>query len=148
MINYYHYSSNKIQQLHNNYTQRLKWKPTGFWLSKNNEWYDWCINNGCSTFNTNNYFKHKIKFKDDIRLYICDSLDSFYSLVKNYNNDWIDLSEEYDGIVFDNYNEIKKKLILNPECPFIWFFGIDVNCCVVWNTNKIYITYIKHFIKY
>lgn len=139
MINchYYHYSDNRIDFLRNNYTQHLFWKPTGFWISKEDSWQNWCKENGFSKHNLNHCFKHKINFKQDLNLYMCNTLDSLHYLINQYNNDWLDIVEAgFSGILFDNYDIIKKCVDIT-DTKYTWFYGIDVDCCVIWDISKI-----------
>lgn len=135
---YYHFSNNKLILDNRKYSQYTinYLKPNGLWLSKNNEWIDWCTENNFFKHDPNNYYKNKIEFSDDIKLYKCTTIPN---LLKLCCTNWTEMSFTYDGIIIDNYYNLKDELYKsnNISISFTWFFGLDVNCIYVWNISKL-----------
>jgi len=148
---YVHYATNKIENLEpREYQQRIFWKPSGLWLSKDDAWMNWCQDNGFATFDTDTHYKHQIEISKNAKLYKINSLESLVECVQEYNRDWLDMiDDEYDGIIFDNYQQVKRELCDNQklfhENKYIWFLGIDIDSACVWNTSILKVTSIEHF---
>ncbi len=139
---YFHYSSVPVKKIDLRvYRQNnLTMKPTGFWFSKNSEWIDWCESEGvflCKE--TANTLELCIDFDGILQIDSMEKLEWFkshYGIVKNI--DWGRVANDYDGIYFDNYYEIRSELRLKRLFnEYLWYFGIDVNSGCIFNVGKI-----------
>lgn len=115
-------------------------KPVGFWFSKNYEWIEWCESEGCICSR-----ESALTYKLDINftnVLVIDTIEKLFWLKSKYgivkNIDWDKVSNDYDGIYFDNYYEIKSHLRTNRLFnEYLWYFGIDVNSGCIFNCRII-----------
>jgi hypothetical protein len=146
-MEYLHYTDKPLQ-LRDIILKEKMYKPNGLWLSQGNEWEEWCQDAGIQTCDMDNCYVYKIEFKKDslYRISSVDELQCFSERYnKNNNNDphflipWKKVSEEYDGICFENYRDVKQnmfrdKLLRNAN---LWFLAVDVNSACIWNPTKV-----------
>jgi hypothetical protein len=128
-----HYTSNKIEVIKNIFNQFDYIKPSGLWGSYNDEWLKWCHNNGIATFDTDNYYLYEIKLKQHANILIIDSFDTYLTLL-GYGKmlDWNKVKNDYDGVAFLNYPQIKKDMF-NKNLMDTMICALDINCCCIWN---------------
>lgn len=176
MVEWKHFSNDKALKLTNKYMVNRKMfvnKPNGFWLSYNDAWLEWCENAEFFTFGPEHYFVHyfNIDYERDKILTIStfDELINFtekYSCISkdltdsldgiNYvkwHIDWEKVAEQFNGIAFLNYNEIKslirrgltrdilierKMIDINTkfyEAIFTWYLIIDCSSACIFNVD-------------
>ena len=90
-------------------------------------------------------YKYNVKFNQN-KMYIIDTIQkvkelnekyNFIFVNRKFNINWDEMSKDYDGIIFENYKEIREIIMKDSIDNYLWFLGIDVNCVVIWNTNCI-----------
>jgi hypothetical protein len=139
------------------YRQEIGHKPTGFWLSYENEWLVWSQDAGYDYLDEEAY-QYDVEFLQDTNIIIIATFEDLVELVNNYKKvetdciefiDWTRIQQEYDGVIFLNYLNIKimvrNKLMFNSirdisrGNPFlyIWYMGLDCSCACIFNTNII-----------
>lgn len=118
---------------------KMGMKPGGLWLSKGDEWAK------ASAFYGANYvYKATI---DDTNMLKLDTIDKIKKFTETYritikNNpyfapiNWKKVAREYDGVIFDNYNEIKKDILKGFNPQYMWFSTLDINSACTWRPNK------------
>ena len=120
-------------------------KPAGLWLSKENEWLDFCLEEGFHYSKQDIIYKYNVQFNQN-RMCIINTIQKVKELNEKYNFtffnkkfyiNWDEMSKDYDGIIFDNYKEIRQIIIKDSIDNNLWFLGIDVNCAVIWNIECI-----------
>jgi hypothetical protein len=118
-MTWYHYSSDRNIRLKNvEHTKNIAGKPCGFWLSYNDEWLDWCKDQGFYTFNKDSYYRYEYSLKD-AHLYKLSSIYDLYSFQDRYSLgqdfsiriDWKKVALEYDGLVINNFSQIRDSLM-------------------------------------
>lgn len=138
---FYHYSSNDNFQLEGRtYVQDLQFKPTDIWLSKDNEWENWRNRERFSLSSLTYKYQFTINMNN---ILIINTFDDLKDLIKEYalesiGLDWELISENYDGILFDNYYDIKEQLFKNIHLNFIkfsFYLLIDVSSACIWNLD-------------
>lgn len=144
---FYHWSNNKIKQLKKiEYKQYIGFKPKGLWFSKDFDWFRWCIKNGMFIDESSYCYQldislNKFKIIDTIEKLL--DFQSTYKYQEGVLNkleyiNWKKVSEDFDGIFFDNYVEIKLQCnsrgLINK---LTWFYGIDVSSGVIFNIDCI-----------
>lgn len=118
---------------------KMSLKPRGLYLSVDDAWMKWC---------TEEDFFHRLyqwvyEFEINVNANILKiqtlkelkEFDTKYKKVispKFYMIDWELVKEQYSGIAFLNYQKIKRELIRN-FFQFTWYFGLDVDCYVIWD---------------
>lgn len=127
-----HYTSNKIEEIKTDFKQNW-YKPKGIWGSYNDEWINWCNENGFATFDTSNYYLYEIKIKPEAKILIIDSLKRYLEVL-GYGDklDWNKVSKDYDGVIFLNYQEIKKDMYKSNLFDTL-ICTLDISCCCIWN---------------
>ena len=122
------------------YNEVTSTKPRGFWYGIDNSWIDWCSSEMPEWITD---FKYEVELDDtNIKklLTVEDMLKFNREYVikdKNFNFnmhiDWIRLKNEgWKGIEIPNYFY---QLRMNSD--FFWYYGWDVACGCVWDTNII-----------
>ncbi len=110
-------------------------KPGGLWLSKDTEWANF------TNINNNSTYLYKVTI-DDSNMLILDSIDKVEKFTKEYKIpngikiDWEKVAREYDGVIFDNYHNIKKILLKRLNSQYMWFLSVDINSACTWRPNK------------
>ena len=163
-----HYSNNPDLQITKHYNKQLltSMKPNGFWLSYNDEWLEWCKDEGFWTFGPNEYYVYEFEFKPTAKILTIQSIDDLRDFIINYNLldlkkinelsekdiyekmlngggviDWRRVIAKYDIIAFINYASMKTALYRKiGEIPFplvVWFMTIDVSSACVFNTDAL-----------
>lgn len=147
---YYHLSNNKLENKVFN-EQKLSLKPNGIWFSKKNLW-----NNFLKSENMNMKYKYeyklRINFDNILTLSSYDDIIEFEKKYGKYVNkifviDWKKVQKKYDGIYFDNYENIVKKIWnntnyksktdMNRILKFTWYFSIDIESGCLFNPKPI-----------
>ena len=150
---YYHYTDKELtyEKLEDR-TERLKsyedlFKPIGLWISLGSEWKEFCDEEGFSTCNMNKLKTYEVEIKmDKIRVIdTYEKLEEFeeeYKIymddIKRYLIDWVKVGQKYNGILFNNYYEIKSKIMRSDKFnKYLWYYAIDVNSGCIWNPESI-----------
>lgn len=151
-----HYSSNSIEKLLDDdscFYQYSTVKPFGLWLSKNTEWLEWMKSEMPEWIDDVKYI-YKISLKKNsniLKISNKKQLDIFNEKYKDKNNEkfinWKKVCQDYDGVFFDNYNDIKMKLLSTTYTDenkfkyvlnkYYWYFMIDVSSMCIFRPNKI-----------
>lgn len=134
---FYHYSNvDEMIIEKRKYIHRLK--PHGIWMTKYNEWYNFCdaVGIGCG--------KHKYEFTIDMtKILIIDTMEKLmdfslkYYLPEIMNIDWYKVFEDYNGIYITNYKKIKNDLSYHSfsiddfYSKFLWYMACDVSSCCI-----------------
>ena len=116
-------------------------KPNGLWFSLDNDWKDWCSKEGFMEYDDNLTYTYELTL-DESQFYVIDSFEKLLEFEAKYKFgryiNWVEVSEDYDGLIFKNYHKIKKKLRLEDELfNSLWYYSIDVNGGVVWNPSSV-----------
>lgn len=132
-----HYTSNKIEKL-KNYDDKINhFKPTGLWLSVNDEWSIWCEDHQFYTYNCDNYWLYEYSIDKSANIIILQNVNDINNFTNKYYSNfkinWNDVYKNYDGIGFLNYQEIKSKMDINMKST--WYYSIDINCYCIWNIS-------------
>ena len=158
----YHISKIEIKELKNNHYKQNFFKPRGFWYSIGPSWVQWKLSEG---FNNKGIVKkgeeyyinkslnmYKVKFYNNKYTNVPDNekvllIDSYTKLMKfnkkyEYNAknrkfiNWKDVSNDYAGIEFRNFNKINKKLS-NKQIKNTWYWTLDVDSGCIWKPSKV-----------
>ena len=104
-------------------------KAYGLWLSVNDAWKQWA--------ESSNFPVGKIKYKVEIeeeKVLILDTKEKVAEFNKKYSEngwiDWIRVSNEFSGIVFNPY-------FYKLRFVYLWYSGIDVPSACIWNLSNI-----------
>lgn len=127
-----HYTDIELKSIKPKFKQE-HFKPRGLWCSYNTEWLDWCIDNGFSTFDTDNYYLYEIKINVSAKILKIDSYET-YEKILGYGDklNWEKVTKDYDGIEILNYQEIKS--YMREKGIFDTFiYSLDCSCCCIWN---------------
>ncbi len=117
-------------------------KPTGLWLSCNNEWKEFVDNSGMKElelFDINYEYEVEIDDSKLLKINTYEDLMEFinkYKINKEIIFDWTEVKKDYDGIIFNNYRNIKYKL-LSDKNMILWYYAIDINCACIWRPTKV-----------
>lgn len=144
----FNYNNNNINQKNNiqnkTFSEMLTgMKPGGLWLSKGNEWAE------TSAFKGGKYI-YEVSI-DDSNMIILDTIDKVKDFTDKYKIDinsffiiinWKKVAREYDGIIFDNYNKIKKEILKEINPKYMWFSTVDINSACTWRPIKTIIKWI------
>jgi len=129
-----HYTSNKIEKLKKS-DKINHFKPTGLWLSVNDEWSMWCEDNQFYTYDNSNYWLYEYSIDKSANIIILQNVNDVYNFTNKYYNNyrinWNEVYKNYDGIGFLNYQKIKSKIDVTIELS--WYYSIDINCYCIWN---------------
>lgn len=113
-------------------------KPRGLYLSVDDAWIQWMRS---QEFYLKLYqWVYEFEFKSFANILIIQTFKELMDFVKKYPDtsngkgmiDWDCVEKEYDGIGFKNYKEIKNMCFSFVNVP-MWYYGLDVNCYVIWN---------------
>lgn len=141
---FYHWTRNKIDKLKPiKYEQNSYFKPSGLWFSKDFEWLEWCDGSGLGLGSGSRCYELEISFDKFIIIDTFEKLMEFkinYAFVNQWNFDCIDwnkVSEEYDGIYFDNYYLIKSMCERHQHLlmSLTWFYALDINSGCIFNID-------------
>ena len=146
-MEYLHYSDTPIITFIDGVKQENLMKPTGLWLSEGSQWQDWCDSEGFATCNMNNCYIYSASINKD-RLFVISSLDVLNTLHEKYEKknkffangyiDWKEVANDYDGICFENYYEVKKDYFTNSsDFGKTWFLAVDVSGACIWNPSSV-----------
>lgn len=113
------------------------------WLSIDNSWFKWCIENDFSTCDLEscNIYEAEINLEEMCVINSFDKLKEFSEKYANKNHDYINLtkvSQDYDGIMFINYEAITN--YINKNCnydKYCWYCLVDVNSVCIWNRQSL-----------
>lgn len=117
-------------------------KPSGIWYEIKDKGLIWSFYND---YGWGNHI-YDLQLSDDINILHIKTNEDLQNLNEKYNKkicdgmsviDWTKISEQYDGIEFNNYNEVKNNVMNEISLNFIWFFGIDFDSGCIWNLKKI-----------
>lgn len=110
-------------------------KPGGLWLSKGKDWEEYAEYK----------YAYKVSF-NDANMLILDTFDKIKDFTDTYkivtNNEyyapinWRKVAREKDGVIFDNYKEIKRELLKSFHPMYSWFMAVDINSACTWRPNK------------
>lgn len=138
-----HFSSDsnlELNLINKNPSKNFNFKPYGLWLSNNNEWELYC--------KLNNLYIPKYKYIitiEHLNMYIINNIKDLYKLIDvywdiefNYIN-WINVkNNNFDGIIFYNYNIIYNQTLDSIYFEkLLWFRTLDISSACIWNATKI-----------
>jgi hypothetical protein len=123
-----HYSRNNIRYFdnriyyHEHPDSSGTWKPLGLWLSKDNAWGEWCEREDFRT--GDKCYEVKFPMNNILVIDTIEKLSDLTILLKQFVEQsyqgrktseymhyfWKSLASKYDGIYFDNYENIKAEL--------------------------------------
>tara|TARA_Y100000590_G_C15641496_1_gene985124 strand:- start:206 stop:730 length:525 start_codon:yes stop_codon:yes gene_type:complete len=164
----YHISKTEIKELLNNNYKQDFFKPRGFWYSIGSSWLDWklseefnnkgidkkgkeyYINKSLSMYKVKFYNKKYTTLPDDEKVLLIDTYAKLIKFNKKYLRkknkieyiDWNNVSSDYAGIEFRNFNKIQKQLV-DKKIENIWHYTLDVDSGCIWRPSKV----IKHIDK-
>ena len=53
-----------------------------------------------------------------------------------YKINWKKVAQDYDGVIFDNYHNIKySNQLMTPK--YTWYDTIDINSACIWRPNSV-----------
>ena len=102
-------------------------KPRGLYLSVDDAWTRWCIDNDFIHKLYN--FVYEFELSKDSKILVIQTSDEMRRFLKTFEG-WEEIKNRYDGIGFLNYVKIKNDLLFASP---LWFDALDVNCYVIWN---------------
>jgi hypothetical protein len=146
-MEYLHYTAFPINTFIDGVKQRNWMKPSGLWLSEGSQWQDWCDAEGFATCNMNTCYIYSASICKD-KLFVISSLDDLNTLHEKYEIknkvhlhggiDWKEVTKDYDGICFENYQEVKRDYFMNSNnFAQMWFLGVDISCACIWNPSSV-----------
>ena len=118
-ITYLHYSDHEVEFKQIDYKNNgLNLKPSGLWLSFDNQWEQWCREEGVEMTNLDNCNIYKVDI-DETKMCVIESLDDLNEFCNKYLESnplcpllkfisWKLVVNDYDGIIFRNYRKVKK----------------------------------------
>ena len=137
-------------------------KPSGFWYSCKNSWYNWCYENMPKRLgkylyevNINNKMKTNIRNINKDKILIINNKKDFQTFGKKYkiisagliSIDWNTVSKDYGGIEICPY-----LLEFRMDDNYEWYYTWDIASGCIWNLKPIIksieIKYIKKNEKY
>ena len=158
MTRYYHWSRDPIDELKDLKYHQPGFKPMGFWFSVDRSWLDWCFSE-CFVGNSEKDHRYEIEF-DESKIYKILTFSDLVRFNKEYPGsgdlvsfnkeypgsgsfydkiNWEQVSQEYDGIVFYNYNDIMREVDRGKGNykTYQWFYAISCNSGCIWNIPTI-----------
>lgn len=169
---WYHYSSDNTLTLeslidlscqgHKSYP----YKPSGLWLSLDDEWHELQTDIGNEKFIKKLKYKYEVKLLDEgdlgsiprlLTISTLEELNTFNEKYKVtledvdndkehydfYNDDfgvifpyWEKVCEDYDGMICLNYGEIFGQIIEENSERMPWWSWLDINCACMWRPSK------------
>ncbi len=121
------------------YSQRIGFKPSGFWYGFGNEWIDWTRS---EMPNWIGKYIYKVDIDKSNILEIKTHMD-FMMFTRKYQSlksgaegqaiDWGVISKKYDGIEINPYQQ-------EARYQYMWYYGWDVASGCIWNLNKVKLT--------
>lgn len=130
---WYHYTDKPFQEAQREYNKD-GCKPDGLWLSYNDEWLKYCIEEGFHT-DDDSYCYEVTLDGNFITIETVQQYIEFNTKYKPRYMGWSKVKAEYDGIKILNYKDIKGNIPLIPDNT--WFYGLDVSCACVWRGFKV-----------
>lgn len=166
---WYHYSKDsdlsldKLIDLPSDNHSSYPFKPSGLWLSLNDEWYDFQTDMDDKKFVEKLKYKYEVKFdlEKRKRILIINTLEKLQAFDEKYKidmdnkskedyngnleavnkilpgrfPDWEKVCEDYDGMVCTNYTDIliSGKLIEKMH----WWSWLDINSACIWRPTKV-----------
>lgn len=136
----YHNTFEPCIKTNKTYKQIIWGKPNGLWFTPNDEWKEYCEENELSDWVGQNDFKLKINSTNFLIIETVNELIEFnkkFGIVDEYRMNvinWKHVSNQYDGIFINNYNDIMKNI---DYIKHMWLCHWDVNSGCVWNLKTI-----------
>ncbi len=132
---FFHSSKNPITEVYDVPEEKKSFnfevvKPNGLWFGKNDEWDELIKHTNSELFKYTYKYELVINFDNFL---IIDDIDKLYDLIDKYwinsqmSIDWAKVSQEYDGIYFDNYFDICKPIKWNSNRQTNWFITLDAS---------------------
>lgn len=159
-MRYYHLSKNcelvpqKYSEKGKLYGDTDRLKPSGFYFAKNDQWikkenefindFNYKITEEDMSKIPEGYCLYRVFFKPETKFFCISSYSDFLNFNSQFkdsgekNPKWLEIKEEYDGIIIENYWKILKQA--KKELKFddyIWFYTLDVDGGVIWNFEKV-----------
>lgn len=159
-----HYSNKSIEKLlddDNCSKQRPTSKPLGLWVSKNTEWLEWMESEMPRWAKSVKYI-YKISIKKNANILRISSFEDVLELHNKYmyrikNNlkdtslfgpydyyiDWKKVCQDYDGIIFTNYQKIQEKIRKISKdnkqyrTEYAWYHTLDINSACIFRPSKV-----------
>lgn len=143
---YYHYSNKPlvIDKKYKVYNSKGAInKPSGLWISVNDEWKKWCIEENFHIEEL--YTQNEIKILDFSKIFISNTIEDIKSFKDKYSKldsliifiDWQKVMKDYDGIIIHNFYDLKYKDDLLYDEKFMWLYSWDIPSGCIWNLNII-----------
>ncbi len=134
-VRFFHLSKNLITEVYNvpedkNSFSYDQIKPNGLWFGKNDEWDNFIKYTDSELFKYSYKYELEINFNNFLIINNIDKLDDLikkYWKSSQYSINWKRISEEYDGIYFDNYWNIYECVKWNCNRQIIWFTSLDAS---------------------
>jgi hypothetical protein len=140
-----HYSAKPLHSVYNAEQEGARhaivgWKPTGLWVSADDEWKQWCEAEGFALESLKHV--HEIILTEYAELMYIDTSEKLlefhhkYTKKNPYDDDVIDwnvVTEEFDGILIAPYQW--KHRLNGPASK--WYYPWDVASGCIWNANVI-----------
>ena len=141
---YYHYCN---KPLHIDYSfnkygiKRIINKPEGIWLSIGEEWKKWCLMEDYCLEQL--YTQNEIKIIDMSKIIEINTKEEVDNFIYEYEDitirkkiytfiDWSIVMRKYDGIIINNFYELKFSNVLYDE-NYMWLYSWDVPSACIWN---------------
>lgn len=148
-MKYYHLSSYQSLILDEKFYQKIykkkydrDMKPFGLYFAKDDEWLNFLHEEDDPLLEDKEYL-HRIIFSKDTNFYKISNFKELSSFDFKYRKngethiDWLKVKEDYDGIIMENYYQLKLSLDHSPSSNYpIWFTSFDVNGGCIWNYKK------------
>jgi hypothetical protein len=164
---WYHYSAKNNLRLDNLYDLDCEghpsypFKPSGLWLSLNDEWYELQTDIDDERFVKKLKYKYEVKIRPDANLLKITTLEELNTFNEKYkvtledvSNDkedyriyndkygvlfpcWEKVCEDYDGMICLNYDEIFGQIFKENPKRMPWWNWLDINCSCIWRPSKV-----------
>jgi hypothetical protein len=127
-----HLAREKITHFDKRIYKQTTFKPVGLWFAKDYEWIEQLYPDG-NDEPICNFYKLEIDMRNILIIDTYEKLINFYKKYRIfeygfYHINWTQVSNDYQGVYFDNYYEIKNICYFNEMyIELIWFFAIDIN---------------------
>lgn len=135
-MNLYHYSGKILKRLtpKPQYLHKDNFKPSGFWVSVEDDWERWCKQEDFGVQSLK--YKHKVKLTDNAKIYLISNPGELATFTARYGNGpygtifWERVAIDYDGIIIAPY-------LWPCRLEYSWYYPWDVASGCIWNYSVI-----------
>ena len=142
-----HGSKKNLRRNLKNREQRVSDKPIGFWYGFRTSWHKWCRSEMPRWIIGSDY---EVIVPSHLNILVLNSHADIFnftdeykinekeSFLENFQIDWVDVAEEYDGIEIEPYQHICR---MDAQCR--WYYSWDVASGCIWNAKDVTLKLIR-----